>query len=81
MVYIIKDYRVRSVVTTVLLGQFQLNSGDNYRTLRTTVTVVTTTKHRLSSKISPVVPELQILKKFLILSKGVPSPWRILPGC
>ena len=46
-VYIIKDNRVRSVVTTVLLGQFQLNSGGNYRTLRTTVTVVTTTKHRL----------------------------------
>ena len=46
-VYIIKDYRVRSVVTTVLLGQFQLNSGGNYRTLRTTVTVVTTSKHRL----------------------------------
>ena len=38
---------MRSVVTTVLLGQFQLNSGGNYRTLRTKVTVVTSTKHRV----------------------------------
>ena len=27
-----------------------------------------------------MVPELHMLKKFLNLSKGVPSPWRILPG-
>ena len=42
---------MRSVVTTVLLGQFQLNSGGNYRTLRTTVMVVTTTKHTVNDQL------------------------------